>query len=156
MELRRRGFAGQRYELAGDDGVLVAEITVRAMREAGVVTTVDGREWHLARQPGFGPWHTTAADGAVLVTTTKLDLRERFDLSWPAGRWRVERRGGFFRRRLEVLDTADGQVVGEVVQTSPTRGIHHLSVPLVADEVLATIAFLAVLLDRRDQSAGAG
>ena len=153
MLLRRRGLTGQRYGLRGPDGGL-SEVRLRPLREGATVTAPDGPGWRIERDPGFGAWRTRAVDGEgdPLVTVVKGFSRERYELDWDGGHLVLVRRRGFHRRRMDLLDGVGG-VVGEVVRATVWTGTYELRLPALPDPVLATIAFLVVLLNRRDNAA---
>jgi hypothetical protein len=154
VQLRRLSWLSRDHELVGDDGRSLAQVRLRAFREAGEVLAADGRRWTVRRDPNFGPWRLTDDSGTVLVTATK-ELRERFTLEWPAGSLRLERRTTFGRRVLEVLDGASGARVGEVRQRGLSGRSYDLSLPDLPEEAVATVAWLAAMLAQRDASVAA-
>jgi hypothetical protein len=152
--LRRRGLTGQHYDLVGADGE-VADVLLRRLRQGGTVTASDGSGWRVDRAPGFGAWLTRPIDadgGPPIVTTTKGFSRERYELEWDGGHLVLVRRRGFHRRRMELLD-GHGAVAGDVGRATVWTGAYDLRLPTYPDAVTATIAFLVVLLNRRDNSA---
>ena len=155
MLLRRRGLTGQRYDLVDDDGE-VARVRLRHLRQGATVTAPDGSGWRIEREPRFGAWQTRPlegdGDGGPLVTVDKGFSRERYRLRWEAGQLVLVRRRGFHRRRLGLVD-AHGAPVGEVVRATVWTGAYDLRLPAYPESVTATIAFLVVLLNRRDNSA---
>ncbi|HSK24055.1 MAG TPA: hypothetical protein VK906_12800 [Egicoccus sp.] len=153
MLLRRRGLTGQRYDLVGPDGEL-CEVRLRPVREGAVVTAGDGSGWRIERDPGFGAWRTRPVEGGgePLVSVVKGFSRERYELDFDRAHLVLVRRRGFHRRRMDLLD-GRGAVVGEVVRATVWSGAYDLRLPALPDAVLATIAFLVVLLNRRDNAA---
>lgn len=153
MLLRRRGLTGQRYDLVGPDGGR-CEVRLRPLREGATVTAGDGSGWRIERDPGFGAWRTRSLDdgGEALVTVVKGFSRERYELDFDHGHLVLVRRRGFHRRHMELLD-GQGAVVGEVVRATVWSGAYDLRLPALPDAVLATVAFLVVLLNRRDNAA---
>ena len=154
MQLRRLSWLSRDHELVGDDGRSLAQVRLRAFREAGEVLTTDGRQWAVQRDPNFGPWRLIDEGGAVLVTATK-EMRERFTVEWPAGSLRLERRASFGRRVLEVLDGASGARVGEVRQQGLSGRSYDLELPSAPAEVVAMVAWLAAMLAQRDAAVAA-
>jgi hypothetical protein len=102
---------------------------------------------------GSGPWRVADEGGATLVTATKDGLRERFEIEWPTGGLRLERRSSLGQRRLEVLDGASGARVGEIRQRGWTGSTHELDLPIAPDEVVGTVAWLVAMLVQRDAAA---
>lgn len=153
MLLRRRGLTGQRYDLVDVDGA-VAGVRLRPLRQGATVTADDGSGWRIERDRGFGAWRTRPLDGEgdPLVTVVKGFGRERYELDWDGGHLVLVRRRAFHRRRMDVLD-GRGAVVGEVVRATMWTGTYDLRLPAQPEAVTATIAFLVVLLNRRDNSA---
>lgn len=153
MLLRRRGLTGQHYELVADDGE-VARVDLHPLRQGATVTAADGSGWRVDREPGFGAWHTRGLDddGEPAVTVTKGFARERYEVDWDGGHLVLVRRRGFHRRRIEVLDGL-GAVVGEVVLATLWRGTYEVRLPAFPDAVIATVASLVALLNRRDNAA---
>jgi hypothetical protein len=153
VQLRRRGPFSRDHELVGEDGVSLAQVRLQALREAGEIEAADGRRWTVRRDPGFGPWRVADEGGATLVTATKDGLRERFEIEWPTGGLRLERRSSLGQRRLEVLDGASGARVGEIRQRGWTGSTHELDLPIAPDEVVGTVAWLVAMLVQRDAAA---
>lgn len=152
MLLRRRGLTGQRYDLVGVEGTL-ARIRLRPMRQAATIVTGDGSGWRVDRDPGFGAWRTRPLDSAdpPLVTVAKGFARERYEMDFEGGHLVLARRMGA-RRRIDVIDGRD-VTVGEIALATLWSGTYHLHVPPLPDAVTATVAFLVVLLNRRDNAA---
>jgi hypothetical protein len=155
VQLRRLSWLSRDHELVGDDGQPLAQLRMRAFREAGEILTADGRRWDVRRDPNFGPWRITDGDGVELAVAEKEGLRERFAVRWPQGELRLERRSNLGRRSLEVLDGASGTPVGEVRSEGWAGRLHTLDLPVAPDEVVGTIAWLVVMLAQRDASAAA-
>jgi hypothetical protein len=151
--LRRPKAFSADHELVGDDGLPLAQVRLRSLREAGEIETTDGRRWTVRRDPGFGPWRITDESGATLVTATKDGIRDRFAIEWASGALRLERRTSLGQRRLELLDAASGATVGEVRQRGWAGRTYELTLPNAPDEVLGTVAWLVAMLARRDATA---
>jgi hypothetical protein len=155
VQLRRLSWLSRDHELVGDDGRSLAQLRLRAFREAGEVLLPDGRRWSVHRDPNFGPWRLEDGDGATLVTATKEGLGERFTVAWPAGTLRLERRAALGRRHLEVLDGVSGAGIGEVRPLGLAGHRYDLDLPAVPQEVVGTIAWLVAMLAQRDAAVAA-
>jgi len=150
--LRRRGLTGMHYDLVDGDGEVV-RVRLRHLRQGATVTASDGSGWRIDRAPGFGAWLTRPIDdGEPLVTIGKGFSRERYELDWDGGHLVLVRRRGFHRRRMDLLD-GHGAVIGDVVRATVWTGAYELRLPPFPEAVTATVAFLVVLLNRRDNSA---
>jgi hypothetical protein len=155
VRLRRLGWLSRDHELVGGDGRPLAQLRLRAFREAGEVLLRDGRCWSVRRDPNFGPWRLQDGTGTTLVAATKEGLRERFTVSWPGGSLRLERRASFGRRHLEVLDSTSGARIGEVRQLGLSGRASDLDLPAAPQEVVAMIAWLVAMLGQRDAAVAA-
>jgi hypothetical protein len=155
VRLRRLSALSRDHELLGHDGQRLAEVRLRAFREAGEVLAADGRRWTVERAPNFGPWNVSDERGTTVVTVTKEGLRERFSVTWPTGGLLLTRRAALGRRLMDVVDAASGEKVGDISQQGRVARTFDLDLPVTPDEVLGAIAWVLAMLAQRDAAVAA-
>lgn len=155
LEVIPDGWLSSRYTVARD-GVGIAALGFRAVREAGLITAGDDQFEVRRQRPSSGDWHLERAGGVVVATAQRPSAWRSQIVVRASDQPNVVhlRRPSTWRRTIEVVESE--RKVGEIRQTSMWRQRIEADLPDDLPQAMQLFSlWLVLLLFRREDSSAA-